>query len=135
MEQLIHLKAAAIKAYLDLDSNVNRKPLTVPICRMFRGGLIKFDETYELFVSEIAENSAMFDWWLNIQVQMVTDLENNQGAWEQLHELFNEVLKGTLTDSNVTFDASLWQQKSFLCALAIRIYVDSIVVNGEVVQE
>lgn len=135
MEQLIHLKATVVKAYLDLDASPVRKPLTAPICRMFYAGLIKFDETYEAFIGEISNNAALFDWWLNIQLQIVTDLENQQGAWEQLGTLFKETIKGTLPQNNVTFDTTLWQSKSFLCALAIRIYVDSIVVNGEVVQE
>lgn len=139
MDQLIYLKAAVIRTYLELDAEPpavdgepDRKGILLPICRMFKEPLIKFEDTYKAFIIEISNNSAIFDRWINIQMQLITDLEDKQEGWSQLKELYDLVLAGTLDNTSASIDASFWGLRSFRTALAFRIFVDSLSKNNGV---
>jgi hypothetical protein len=126
MDKLLILKDVVSGAYtMMLDDQ--RTELTLAMGELFRRPLIRFDEAYEDFVAQVTKSSDIFDRWLNIQLQVLTELGPDQEALQQLTNTFTQVLEGTPGGETATFDGTLFENKSFVIALAFRIYLDALV--------
>ena len=132
MDKLIALKTVIARVYLDINKD-GRKEILVPLSSMFHKPLVVFDETYKTFIETVAKDAGLFDRWLNIQMQVYTELQDDQAAIEQFIEMFKKVMKTTdgaewvLVSDNPSFNST-----SYVVALAFRVYLDAIVLDEDV---
>lgn len=131
MDKLIVLKDVVSKVYADMITDP-RTELVLAMGPMFRRPLIRFDEAYETFIATVTSDSALFDRWLNVQVQVLTELSGDaKQALVQLKDTFNEILEDTPGGETATFEGGDLEKKSFIIALAFRIYLDALVAAEE----
>lgn len=132
MDKLIALKTVITRVYLDLYRD-GRKEILVPLGNTLIKPLVQFNEAYINFVTKIAEDSAVYDRWLNIQIQVYTELMDDQDAINQFVSCFKNVLKGTPGGEAAAILDESFQDSSFIVALAFRVYLDALVLAGDVV--
>lgn len=132
MDKLIALKTVITRVYLNLYRD-GRKEVLIPLGNMLAKPLVQFNEAYVNFVSKIAEDSGVYDRWLNIQIQVYTELMDDQDAIKQFVDCFKSVLKGTPGGEAAAIDDDAFQDTSFILALAFRVYLDALVLEGDVV--
>lgn len=125
MEKLIVLKQVTSEVYASL-MNDSRTDLILALGPVFKKPLVRFEEAYDAFIEEVVKQSSTFDRWLNVQMDFVTRMGNDQGAFKQLEELFKEVLKGTPGGETATFDETSFEAKGFMIVLAFRVYLDTL---------
>lgn len=133
MDKLIALKTVITRVYLDLHRD-GRVEIIIPLANMLPKPLVTFNEAYKNFIMKIAEDSGVYDRWLNIQIQVYTELMDDQEAINQFIDCFKNVLKGTPGASQAAIAEEDFQDTSFIVALAFRVYMDSIVVDGKPIE-
>lgn len=130
MDKLIALKMVIARVYLDINKD-GRKEIVIPLSSLLHKPLVVFEEAYKTFMETVVKNSAMFDRWLNIQMQVYTELQDDQAAIDQFIRMYKKVMAGTegaewvLVQDNPRFGDS-----SFVVALAFRVYLDAIALEG-----
>lgn len=129
MDKLIALKTVIERVYVAIN-NDGRTDIVVPMASMAHKPLVMFPEAYEAFVKKIATTSALFDRWLNIQLQVYTELQDDQDAITQFADIYQKVLKGTEGGETGIIPPERFQDTSFIIALAFRVYLDAIVIEG-----
>jgi hypothetical protein len=129
MDKLIALKTVIERVYVAIN-NDGRTDIIVPMASMAHKPLVTFATAYEAFIKSVAVSSALFDRWLNIQMQVYTELRDDQDAITQFAELFQNVLNGTEGGAAGMIPAERFQDTSFIIALAFRVYLDAIVIEG-----
>lgn len=125
MDKLIALKTVIERVYVAINSD-GRKEIIIPMGSMFHKPLVVFDVAYKNFIETVAANADTYDRWMNIQIQVFTELQDDQEAIPQFAEIFKKVLKGTEGAEMVVFDETRFQDTSFIVALAFRVYLDAI---------
>lgn len=129
MDKLIALKTVIERVYVNINHD-GRKDIIVPMGSMFHKPLVVFDEAYKNFIETVAKSSELYDRWMNIQIQVYTELQDDQDAIPQFGEIFRTVLKGTEGADVAVFDPERFKDTSFVVALAFRVYLDAINING-----
>lgn len=129
MDKLIALKTVIERVYVAIN-NDGRTDIIIPMASMAHKPLVTFAVAYETFIKSVADSSALFDRWLNIQMQVYTELRDDQDAITQFAELFQNVLNGTEGGAAGMIPAERFQDTSFIIALAFRVYLDAIVIEG-----
>ncbi|MNM09000.1 hypothetical protein D3C81_190800 [compost metagenome] len=124
MDKLIHLSHIVKRTYVEIDVD-GRNEILLAIKTMMRKPLVAFNQAYGDFIGAIGKSSDMFDMWLSIQMRVITNLGEHQLAWTQLatmvQEVFNTTEGGEISDIE---DEEDWKRRSFLTALAFRIYLN-----------
>lgn len=124
MDKLIHLSHVIKRTYVEIDVD-GRNEILLTIKTMMRKPLIAFNAAYGDFISAVGQNADLFNMWLSIQMRVITNLGENQLAWTQLATMVQEVFATTEGgEANDIEDAEDWKRRSFLTALAFRIYLD-----------
>ena len=129
MDKLIALKVVIARVYLDINKD-GRKEILVPLSSMFHKPLVIFEEAYKTFIETVTKDAGLFDRWLNIQMQVYTELQDDQEAIPQFTKMFKMVLEGTDGAEFVLFDEGRLNA-SYIVALAFRVYLDAIVVEAD----
>jgi len=130
MDKLPLLKEVIDQTYADM-INDRRPDLQLALGGMFSRPLVRFEEAYDAFIATVVRDSAIYDRWLNVQMQVVTRLGGDcQDAVKQFSDMFNEVLAETPGGETATFAEGLFEKKSFIFALAFRVYLDALVANS-----
>lgn len=129
MDKLIALKTVIGRVYVDINRD-SRKEIILPLAAMCTRPLIVFNEAYNSFITSVAETPDLFDRWLNIQIQVITELQDDQDAIPQFKELFVKILKETPGGQGAVHEEGMLDKSSYIIALAFRVYMDSIVVDG-----
>ena len=131
MDKLIALKVVIARVYLDINKD-GRKEILVPLSSMFHKPLVIFEEAYKTFIETVAKDAGLFDRWLNIQMQIYTELQDDQEAIPQFITMFTKVVKGTDGAEWVSLNAERLADTSYIVALAFRVYLDAIVLDEDV---
>jgi len=129
MDKLPFLKEAIDQTYADM-INDRRPALQLAIGGMFNRPLVRFEEAYDAFIMNVVKDSAIYDRWLNVQMQLATRLAGDcEEALIQFVSMFEMVLDQTPGGETATFAEGLFDKKSFIFALAFRVYLDALVAN------
>lgn len=129
MDKLIALKTVIERVYVDINKD-GRTGIVIPMASMAHKPLVSFAEAYEAFIKKVALTSDLFDRWLNIQMQVYTELRDDQDAITQFADIYQKVLKGTEGGETGIIPPERFQDTSFIVALAFRVYLDAIVIEG-----
>lgn len=105
----------------------SRQALILAMGPMYRRPLIRFEEAYEEFIAKVVSDSALFDRWLNIQMQLSTQLGGDcEPSVDQFSAMIKMILDQTPGGESADFDKWLFDSKSFVFALAFRVYLDDL---------
>lgn len=89
---------------------------------IFHKPLLTFPEAHEKFIASVADSADLFDSWINLQVQIYTDLgAHRQEVIRKTRELSREIIAGTPGgDSYVDYTGD--HSRSFEILLMIRMF-------------
>lgn len=128
MDKLIALKTVITRVYISINVD-GRREIVVPMGSMFHKPLLVFDEAYKNFIETVAKSPELYDRWLNIQMQVFTELQDDQDALSQFRDVFYKVLKGTEGGESFTIPPERFTDTSFAIALAFRVYLDAVILD------
>jgi hypothetical protein len=131
MDKLIALKMVIARVYVDINKD-GRKEIIVPMGSMFHKPLVMFELAYKNFIETVAKAPDTYDRWLNIQLQVLTELQDDQDAIKQFAEAYAMILKSTPGGEAAEFKVESHLNTSYVIALAFRVYLDAIVITDVV---
>lgn len=129
MDDLLHLKRVAVNTIVDLNKDT-REDIKLALSNLFIKPLVIFPEAYDEFVRAIGHSAEATDRWLNIQMNVLTDLGPNRDALlGHFFEIQKKVFKETPGGQLFVKAENEVKQSSFLLAFMLRVYGDSIVID------
>jgi hypothetical protein len=129
MDDLLHLKRVAINTLVDLNKDT-REDVKLALSNLFIKPLVIFPEAYDEFVFAIGHSGEATDRWLNIQMNILTDLGPNRDALlNHFFDIQKKVLNETPGGQLFIKPEAEVKKSSFLLAFMLRVYGDSIVID------
>lgn len=136
MDKLAHLSTVIKNVFVDISNDPSRNGFLPLFQGMLTRPLIMFNAAYQVFSGHLTGDSSQMDRWLTNQLQVVTLLGEHQAGFTQLGELFQELLRATPgCDGADIVDATLYKNRSFIIALAFRIYLNDFPVSEDMARD
>lgn len=129
MDDLLHLKRVAINTIVDLNKDT-REDIKLALSNLFIKPLIIFPEAYDEFVRAIGHSAEATDRWLNIQMNVHTDLgPDREVLLKHFVDIQRRVFKETPGGELFVKTEDEMKKSSFLIAFLLRVYGDSIILD------
>ena len=123
---LMHLKVA-VSNILAMLKDDTREHFKAALGGLFNKSLLNFQKGYETFLNQVSADTESMDRWINIQIQLSTELGSGRDLLlGQFMEVYKSIIGDAPGGNSVVISPQDMTNHSFRIALVIRVYGDSI---------